>query len=30
MIFMDFQDFKSFLMFDMCLYECYGMFRIKL
>ena len=30
MIFIDFQDFKSFLMSDMCLYECYGMFRIKL
>ena len=30
MIFQDFMDFKSFLMFDMCLYECYGMFRIRL
>ena len=30
MIFKDFHVFESFLMSDMCLYECYGMFQDKL
>ena len=30
MIFKDFHDFTSFLIPDMCLYECYGMFQDKL
>ena len=30
MIFKDFHVFESFLMPDMCLYECYGMFQDKL